>query len=97
MELSQAMKNRHSVRAYTDRAIEGKVKDNLLSFIQTCNEESGLHMQLILNEPKAFAGRMARYGKFSGVKNYIALIGKKDDSLDEKCGYYGELEVVRGR
>ena len=76
MELSQAMKNRHSVRAYTDRAIEGKVKDNLLSFIQTCNEESGLHMQLILNEPKAFAGRMARYGKFSGVKNYIALIGR---------------------
>lgn len=94
MELSQAMKNRHSVRAYTDRAIEGKVKDNLLSFIQTCNEESGLHMQLILNEPKAFAGRMARYGKFSGVKNYIALIGKKDDSLDEKCGYYGEKVVL---
>lgn len=94
MELSQAMKSRHSVRAYTDRPIEGKVKEDLLSFIQACNEESGLHMQLILNEPKAFAGKMAHYGKFSGVKNYIALIGKKDDSLDEKCGYYGEKVVL---
>ena len=47
-----------------------------------------MHIQLIVNEPKAFNGFMAHYGKFSGVKNYVALIGKKD--ADEKIGYYGE-------
>ena len=52
-------------------------------------------MQLILNEPKAFSGLMAHYGKFSGVKNYIALIGKKGNDLDEKCGYYGEKIVLK--
>ena len=46
------------------------------------------------NEPKAFDSFMAHYGKFSGVKNYIALIGKKSPSLDERCGYYGERLVL---
>jgi len=94
VDLLQAMKNRHSVRSYTDQPIEGKVKDELLSFINQCNKESGLHMQLILNEPTAFDGFMAHYGKFSCVKNYIAIIGKKGNDLDEKCGYYGEKAVL---
>ncbi|MCU6761247.1 Uncharacterised protein [uncultured Roseburia sp.] len=76
MDLLQAMKERHSVRSYTDRPIEGKIKEDLLSFIEQCNKESGLHLQLILDEPDAFNGFMAHYGKFSGVKNYIAVIGK---------------------
>ena len=28
-------------------------------------------MQLILNEPKAFLGTMAKYGKFRNANNYI--------------------------
>lgn len=42
------------------------------------------------DEPKCFDSMMAYYGKFGGVENYIALVGKKSDSLDEKAGYYGE-------
>lgn len=94
MDLLQAMKNRHSVRSYTDRPIEGSTKESLLSFIRQCNEESGLHMQLVLNEPNAFDGLMAHYGKFSGVRNYIAVIGKKGKDLEETCGYYGEKVVL---
>lgn len=97
MELMEAMKNRHSVRSYNDRKIDGTVKEELLAFIEECNKESGLHMQLVLNEPKAFDGFMAHYGKFSGVKNYIALIGKKGAGLDEKCGYYGEKVVLKAQ
>lgn len=33
-------------------------------------------------EPKAFDGFMAHYGKFSGVTNYIAMIGKKGTDLE---------------
>ncbi len=97
MELMEAMKNRHSVRSYNDRKIDGTVKNELLAFIEECNKESGLHMQLVLNEPKAFDGFMAHYGKFSGVKNYIALIGKKGAGLEEKCGYYGEKVVLKAQ
>lgn len=70
--------------------IEGDVKAELLSCIEQCNRESGLHIQLITNEPQAFNGFMAHYGKFKGVTNYIAMIGKKNSGLEEKCGYYGE-------
>ena len=94
MDLLEAMKLRHSVRAYEDKAIEGEVLKNLEDEIEACNKEGGLHIQLIKDEPKAFDSRMAHYGKFSGVKNYIAMIGKKSANLDERCGYYGERLVL---
>ncbi len=94
MDLMQAMQARHSVRAYTNQAIEGKVMEDLQSFIDWCNRESGLHMQLVLNEPRAFDGFLAHYGKFSGVNNYLAIVGKKGPDLDEACGYFGEKVVL---
>lgn len=97
MDLTEAIKNRHSVRSYDDRKIEGEVKDELIACVEQCNKESGLHIQLVLDEPKAFSGMMAHYGKFSGVRNYIALIGKKGADLDEKCGYYGEKLVLKAQ
>ena len=90
MELKQAIRERHSVRRYTDRKIEKEAVAALQAKIDACNAEGGLHIQLVTNEPKAFSSLLAHYGKFSGVGNYIALIGKKSDSLDEKAGYYGE-------
>lgn len=86
MDFMEAMKERHSVRSYSEKAIEGDVKTELLSYIDQCNRESGLHMQLILNEPQAFSGFMAHYGKFSGVKNYIAMIGKRMTSWRKSVG-----------
>lgn len=94
MNVSEAMRARHSVRQYTDRPLEADVIAALKKEIDTCNKESGLHIQLVVNEPKAFDGFMAHYGKFSGVTDYIALIGKKSLDLDEKCGYYGERLVL---
>jgi hypothetical protein len=40
---------------------------------------------------------MAHYGKFSGVRNYIALVGKKSAGLDEALGYYGERIALRAQ
>lgn len=97
MELIEAIKERHSVRSYTDKKIEGNIEKELKSFIEECNKESGLHMQLVLNEPKAFSGIKAHYGKFSGVQNYIAIVGKKDANVSEICGYYGEKVVLKAQ
>lgn len=94
MDISEAIKERHSVRAYTDKKIEGEVLLALENKIVEINGESGLNVQLVLNEEKAFGGRMARYGKFSGVKNYIAMVGKKGADLSEKVGYYGQKLVL---
>lgn len=94
MDLHEAIINRHAVRNYKDKPLDPKAKETLLKKISEYNNESGLHIQLICNEPKAFDSFMAHYGKFSGVNNYIALIGKKGNRLDELCGYYGEKLVL---
>ena len=92
--LLQAMKERHSVRSYLEKPIDPQSIQLLRAFIDSCNRESGLHMQLVLNEPNAFSGLMAHYGKFSGVQNYIAVVGKKGSELEEKSGYFGEKVVL---
>ena len=97
MDLLEAIALRHSVRSYTDKKIEGGTLDQLNKTIDECNSTGGLNIQLCLNEPEAFSGFMAKYGKFNNVKNYIALIGKKDDKLEEKIGYYGELIVLKAQ
>lgn len=90
MDILEAIKARHSVRQYENKPIEQEKRDILLEELQKINSESGLHIQILFDEPKCFDSMMAHYGKFSGVSNYIALVGKKSDTLEEKTGYYGE-------
>ena len=94
MTMMEAMRARHSVRSYVDRPLEADTVNILEEEISICNREGNLHIQLVKDEPEAFGGFMARYGKFSGVKNYIALAGPKGPDLEEKCGYYGERLVL---
>ena len=70
MNLTEAMNARHSVRQYINKPLEAQEIEALEKEINVCNRESGLHIQLVINEPKAFDGFMAHYGKFSGVTNY---------------------------
>lgn len=51
-------------------------------------------MHLVLHEPEAFSGLRSKAMRFRGVKNYIILAGEKDDTLEERCGYYGEKVVL---
>lgn len=95
MNLIEAMNARHSVRSYTAKPLSADVQQALQQEIAACNAESGLHIQLVTNEPKAFEGGLAHYGSFRGVNNYLALVGKKGAALDEACGYYGERLVLK--
>ena len=94
MTLLEAIEARHSVRAYKDKPLDDDTVKLLKEKIIELNHEGELHMQLITNEPKAFQGPLARYGKFSGVNNYIVVAGEKADDLDERVGYYGEQLVL---
>lgn len=98
MNITEAIRSRHSVRRYKELPIEEELLAALQEEIHAINCESGLHIRLVTDEPKAFGGRLAHYGHFSGVANYFALIGKKDlPKLQERCGYYGERLVLKAQ
>ena len=92
--LQEAIEARHSVRAYKDLPLADDVVEVLEQEIAVVNQKGNLHVQLILNEPKAFQGTIAKYGKFRNVKNYLVMAGRKADDLDERVGYYGEHLVL---
>ena len=94
MTLEEAIEARHSVRAYKEQPLAENVVKVLEEKIAVLNREGKLHIQLIQNEPKAFLGTMAKYGKFRNVNNYIVMAGKKAEDLDERVGYYGEQLVL---
>jgi nitroreductase len=94
MTIQEAIEARHSVRAYTGQPLAADVVEVLEEKISELNEKGHLHMQLIRNETKAFQGKLAKYGKFRGVNDYIVMAGQKADDLDERIGYYGEQLVL---
>jgi len=90
MTLLEAVSARHSVRRYTDEPLRPEHISALNEEIAKVNEKSGLNIQLITNEPKAFDGLLNHYGWITGVTDYLALVGKDDDALEPLCGYWGE-------
>ena len=94
MTIQEAIEARHSVRAYKDQPLADEVARRLEEEIAVVNQKGNLHVQLIRNEPKAFQGTMAKYGKFRNANNYIVMAGKKAEDLDERVGYYGEHLVL---
>ena len=81
------------MRKYIDKEIPADIITALQDKIAECNKVGNLNIQLVLNETRAFTG-MLSYGSFSGVKNYLVMVGKKGDNLDERVGYYGEQLVL---
>jgi len=94
MTLQEAIEARHSVRAYKSEPLAEDVAKRLEEEIAEVNQMGRLHIQLIRNEPKAFQGTLAKYGKFRNANNYLVMAGKKGDDLDERIGYYGEHLVL---
>ena len=94
MTLQEAIEVRHSVRAYKEQPLAEDVARLLEEEIAKVNQAGHLHVQLIQNEPKAFQGTLAKYGKFRNVTSYLVMAGKKAEDLDERIGYYGEQLVL---
>ncbi|RRD94249.1 nitroreductase [Clostridiales bacterium COT073_COT-073] len=91
-----AIYQRCSRRKYINRPIQSTEVQALEAAICKYNESSGLKIQLILEKgEELFGGFRKSYGLLSGVKNYIALVGSKNDpNYKEKIGRYGELLVL---
>ena len=95
MNLIEAIHTRHSVRRYLDRPLEAEKVAVLRKALEEANAESGLNIQLAINEPKSFNGLfISTYGQFHGVCNYFVMAAPKGKEWEEKVGYYGEHLVL---
>ncbi len=73
MTIQEAIEARHSVRAYKEQPLAEDAVKVLEEQIAALNKEQHLHIQLVVNKPKAFKGTLAKYGKFRNANNYIVI------------------------
>ena len=90
----QALHGRHSVRAYQKKPVDPDTAKLLKDRIAQLNEQYDLHMQYIEPAGAVFGGLASKLTGWSNVPAYIAMIGKRGDDLDERCGYVGEQLVL---
>lgn len=93
----EAIEARHSVRAYRAAPIAQEMRDELDALAGECNRKTGLDIIIKYDDPEGFDSRLAHYGEFTGVNNYIILKGRKIDDFDFLCGYCGEKLVIRAQ
>ena len=96
-DIEKIIRERHSVRSYLDKEIEKDKVKVLNELIDSINKENDLNIQLILNDNEVFDKYILHYGRLKNCKNYLAMIGKKSDLLDEKIGYNGEKIVLKAQ
>ncbi|MBE6469102.1 MAG: nitroreductase [Coriobacteriaceae bacterium] len=97
MKLNEAIARRHSVRSYTDQSVGGAVRLQLEALAQELSQAGGVSLSFRWDEPRAFSGGLAHYGKFSGVENYLVLSGRKRPGLERAAGYFGERLVLEAQ
>lgn len=93
MEIIELMRSRNSVREYLDKEIEKDKKELLTSYISKLNEKYKTNVQIVFDDEEGFKNSKKDYGKFSGCKNYIALVGNDG----ETCGYVGMLIALKAQ
>lgn len=90
----EAILQRHSVRAYTDKRIEQEKIAQLNELIDEVNKAGQLHLQLLEDAGKTFRRILSKAMGLSSAPSVIACIGPDDDTLEERIGYYGEKVVL---
>lgn len=90
----EAIKNRHSVRQYEDKRIDGEVVQKLLDKIQEINQKSKLNFQLIEDAGQTYAKLLTKAMGLGSAPSVIACVGLDASDLDERVGYYGEQLVL---
>ena len=94
MTIQEAIEARHSVRAYLETPIPPEIRSELDAAAAACSREGKLSISIRYDDPDGFDSRLAHYGSFRNVRNYIVLAGIKDADFDLRCGYYGEKLVL---
>lgn len=86
MDLKEAMRQRHTVRKYTDRPLSAEITGQLQQCIDKINETHGLSIALKTEDISALPGAI-RLFLAKGVRNYFIMAGPDAPDTDEKLGY----------
>ena len=90
----EAIKARHAVRNYLDKPIEADKIDKLKAKIAECNQKGNLHLQFLEDAGKTFNRLLNKAMGLGSAPSVIACVGREDDTLEERIGYYGEQVVL---
>lgn len=90
----EALRERHSVRAYQDKKIEAEKVAKLKALIDQCNQEGNLNLQLLEDAGGTFKRLMSKFMGLGSAPSVIACVGPDDATLDERIGYYGQKIVL---
>ncbi|MCQ2561362.1 MAG: nitroreductase [Clostridia bacterium] len=90
----EALRQRHSVRAYQDKKIEADKVSQINALIEECNKEGNLNLQLLEDAGGTFGRVMSKVMGLGSAPSVIACIGPDDSTLDERIGYYGQKIVL---
>ena len=90
----EAIYARHSVRNYKPERIEEEKASLIRQRIEELNVEGHLHLQFIEDSGKTYNKLLNRTMGLDSAPSVIACVGKDDDTLEERVGYYGEQLVL---
>ena len=90
----EALKERHSVRAYQDKKIEAEKVEQLKAMIEQCNKEGNLNLQFLEDAGGTFQRLLTKVMGLGSAPSVIACVGPDDATLDERIGYYGQKIVL---
>lgn len=91
------IRNRHSVRTFTNKEIEQSIINTIKAEITMVNTiEAGLHFQLISDDKSPFTNFRHSYGMFRNASNYIAcVIEPSYPNTYQRCGYCAQQIVLK--
>lgn len=92
--VEDAIRNRHSVRSYDKREIDEETASKLRLKIEELNKEGDLHLQFLSDAGKAYNRLMNKFMGLDSAPSVIACVGRDDDTLSERVGYFGEQLVL---
>ncbi len=94
MTEKEAILERHAVRNYLDRKIDPETVLLIEKKIHELNERSGLHLQFIPDAGNTYDRFMNKTMGLRTAPSVIACVGKEEEDLEQKIGYYGEKLVL---
>ena len=90
----EAISERHSVRNYKANKIENEKISKLKELIDKLNTEGKLHLQFMEDAGNTFNRLLNKVMGLGSAPSVIACVGKDDETLDQRVGYYGEKLVL---
>lgn len=94
MNEMEAIRERHSVRRYKSDRIEAGIVEKLREKIAELNKEGNLHLQFFEDAGNTYNRLLNKAMGLGSAPSVIACVGKDDETLDQRVGYYGEQLVL---